>query len=175
MDFSSGDLLAVAATESELSNDQSAAFSCDGPASGYAHGMRRSPALAAVLVACAPLACALLACAREYGADAPHDSGLPDRDAGGEAAADDAGGGIDAGVACDGTKPFELRPLDGPMGWEKDVRWPRLTADELTLVFTSDLNSGDLFLATREGVAQPFRPATVLTTVNSNASEAGGM
>lgn len=75
------------------------------------------------------------------------------QDAGKEAAPTD-GATVDAGRACDWTRPFAppqpVKDINGPLG----EGFARLTPDERTLVFSR--NRTKLYMATRTAVTDPF-------------------
>ncbi len=112
---------------------------------------------------------------------------LPDRtpgkdDAGGDAAAmmwgDDDGGvlGSDSGPtpACDTSLPFGApSALAGAWATGGAYSTPRLSADELTIYFTTKSAAGDaeLAYATRTSIGAAFGAPVMLTALNSTAND----
>lgn len=120
------------------------------------------------------------ACSEDYDAapstvpvdDASQDDDGTTPDASTEAAID--AGPDTAPAACDRTKPFgDAVPLQVGMGTFQDA-WPRLSADELDLVFASDRSAPgdfDLFYATRLTTDVPFGAPLRLANLASGELE----
>lgn len=108
------------------------------------------------------------------GTNVGRDAGAGDAAAGGDAFGGDDGStsdaGFDAGPACDLGAPFgnptAIDSLDTP---ENAELWPRLTADELVIVFGTKRPPGEfgLHIATRASRTSPFGAPKYLDAVNA--------
>jgi Tol biopolymer transport system component len=92
---------------------------------------------------------------------------------------DDSSVGLDGGEdaslpACDRAKPFGAPThLAGAWVATEPYSTPRLSADELTIYFTTRSAAGDsdMASATRATISTPFGAPTLLTTLNSAAND----
>lgn len=134
----------------------------------------RAPPVAAALgglaLALAPCGCRALFGIQQVPDQPDQDGALTD------GALIDARGPIDSGLRCSASAPFgapvELSSLSTPAG-EHD---PRLTADELTIVYdVVDGSDGfDLYMAMRSTTADPFGPGVALAALNTSANDFWG-
>ncbi|HEY8078210.1 MAG TPA: hypothetical protein VIF62_28980, partial [Labilithrix sp.] len=144
--------------------------------------MRRALVVAAGALALA----AATHCSSGSDGPPPFDTPLPDRvtpkDAGGDGnpnpTGDNEGGvlGVDSGsgVACDTSLPFgTAQALPGAWVMGQTYSTPRLSADELTIYFTTKSAAGDsdMAYATRTSIGSAFGAPQMLATLNSTAND----